>query len=51
MIRSEAFFRKGKPGDWKNHLTDEMVNQIVSTHKETMIKYGYFIEQTGEILF
>lgn len=41
MIKSRSFFRKGIIGDWKNHLNNEILNEIVNKHKEIMIKYGY----------
>lgn len=41
LIKSKKFFRKGKIGDWRNHLTEDQVNEIISNHKEMMIKLGY----------
>ena len=44
MIKSKSFFRKGKIGDWRNHLNEEMKNQIIKNHKEIMMKYGYYLK-------
>ena len=38
------FFRKGIVGDWKNTLTEEQVNRIVSAHSEVMKTLGYLDE-------
>jgi hypothetical protein len=40
--RSESFFRKGIPGDWKNVLSKKQINQIVKVHKKFMERFGYF---------
>lgn len=44
MIKSKSFFRKGKIGDWQNHLDEKMKNEIIKNHKEMMIKYGYYFK-------
>lgn len=41
MIKSEAFFRKGVIGDWRNHLTEELKDEIIRKHKTIMQKFGY----------
>lgn len=41
MIKSKSFFRKGKIGDWQNHLDEKMKNEIIKNHKDVMMKYGY----------
>jgi len=41
MIKANTFFRKGKIGDWKNYLDDNMKNEVIEKHKDTMIKFGY----------
>jgi aryl sulfotransferase len=39
--RQERFFRKGKAGDWKNHLTDAQAARINHVHKEMMSRFDY----------
>jgi len=41
MIKSTSFFRKGKIGDWQNHLDQKMVNEIIKNHSDVMRKFGY----------
>ncbi len=38
---TERFFRSGTEGDWKNHLSDELVEQLLEDHKDIMEKYGF----------
>ena len=44
--RAQRFFRKGIVGDWRNHLTEAQVEQIIDTHRVTMQKLGY-LDQNG----
>ncbi len=39
--KSGSFFRKGVAGDWKNHLDDGQVQQLIAAHGEVMRKFGY----------
>lgn len=41
MIKSKAFFRKGEIGDYKNHLSSEMIQEIISQNKQVMVDFGY----------
>jgi hypothetical protein len=38
---AEAFFRKGKAGQWRAELSAEQVARIVADHSATMRRYGY----------
>ncbi len=44
MIKSKSFFRKGKIGDWQNHLDEKMKNEIIENHMEIMVKFGYYFK-------
>ncbi len=39
---SKVFFRSGKSGEWREKLTPEQVEKIVSAHKEQMKRFGYY---------
>jgi hypothetical protein len=49
MIKSKSFFRKGKIGDWRNHLDEKMMNEIIKNHKDIMIKFGYLNENNKPV--
>jgi len=40
-ISMNAFFRSGKSGIWRDHLKNEHVKSIISSHAAFMERYGY----------
>jgi len=47
---SNAFFRKGKIGSWREELNDRQVKQIISNHEDVMRRYGY-LDKNNEVVF
>lgn len=45
--RAARFFRKGVVGDWREQLSDEQVDRVISNHRETMLRYGYLEDVEG----
>ncbi|MBX3580216.1 MAG: sulfotransferase domain-containing protein [Rhizobiaceae bacterium] len=37
----DRFFRVGRAGQWKEHLTPEQIDRIVADHREQMARFGY----------
>lgn len=37
----ESFFREGRAGSWRENLTTEQAQRIISTHKDMMLQLGY----------
>ena len=42
--RAKSFFRKGIVNDWKSHLTQADVDEIVRKHENIMREFGYLEE-------
>lgn len=40
-LNSKSFFRKGEINSWKNILTDEQIDEIISQNSEIMKRLGY----------
>lgn len=41
---ASLFFRRGRIGDWRNHLSLAQVREIEGAHGETMLELGYELE-------
>ncbi len=39
--KATSFFRAGKAGDWRNHLSDGQRERLIADHGEVMRQYGY----------
>jgi len=39
--KHEAFFRKGKVGDWQETLSPEQIDRIINDHHAVMQRFGY----------
>jgi len=39
--KSEAFFRRGVVGGWRNELSDEQAEHMIRHHREMMMEMGY----------
>jgi hypothetical protein len=40
-FRTASFFRSGRVGDWRNHLSGAQRDRIIAYHGKVMVKYGY----------
>ncbi|MEN8721788.1 MAG: sulfotransferase domain-containing protein [Alphaproteobacteria bacterium] len=44
--KTGQFYRKGKAGDWRNHLTEAQASRIIETHRDVMTQLDY-LDETG----
>lgn len=44
------FFRSGRSGDWRHHLTADQVRRLVEAHGEVMQRFGY-LTSAGDPVF
>lgn len=42
--RAKSFFRKGKTGSWREVLTADQVQQLISAHRDVMRRFRYLTE-------
>jgi hypothetical protein len=42
---ADHFFREGKSGTWRKHLSPEQVRAILEHHREQMARFGYLPEE------
>lgn len=48
--KAGSFFRKGEIGDWRNHLSEEQRDQIISDHEAVMSRFGY-LDGNGKMIY
>lgn len=44
-LKSKAFFRSGKVGDWRNTLSAAQIDRLITDHAAVMQRLGYLDEQ------
>ncbi len=44
---SQAFFRQGRTGAWREHLSDDQVQRVIATHGEVMRLHRY-LDKAGQ---
>lgn len=49
QIPSSAFFFKGETGRWKNELTKEQIQKIMTVNESMMKRFGYWDESINQI--
>ena len=49
-IYNRRFFRKGKVGDWRNHLSEAQAARLIEDHHEVMAEHGY-LTKDGRSVF
>ncbi len=47
--KAERFFREGRTGQWKEILTLNQIDRIVTDHGEQMARFGYLPEQQADL--
>lgn len=47
--RSERFFRKGEVGSWREELDADLAVDLIRTHREVMVRFGYLDDQANPI--
>lgn len=50
QITSSSFFFKGEMGRWKNELTKEQIQKIMTVNEAMMKRFGYWDESFNQIL-
>jgi len=47
LRQSSSFFRKGVVGSWREQLTPELIEKLISDHEPTMRQLGY-LDDNGQ---
>ena len=50
MPGSDAFFRKGQVGSWREELTPELAQKLIADHAAVMRRFGY-LDENGELIY
>jgi hypothetical protein len=50
MPGAESFFRKGLVGSWREELTPELVEKLITDHCSVMKRFGN-LDENGAIVF
>lgn len=50
IAKDSLFFREGKTGGWRKHLSEEQAKLIVKEHEKIMKRFGY-LDDKGDIVY
>jgi len=49
--KTQRFFRSGKSNDWRERLSKDQVQRVISDHQEIMRRYGYLDAHGEPVIF